>query len=112
MRTRSVAWGVLAIVALLAPPLPGDEPAAKTPAGAGQPAQNSAAQADESVEQLTERARKSVVVITQTGRDGRRVGLVVLTGEDDNPVCAGTGCFLGRGEGSGRACGSRLQVAG
>jgi regulator of sirC expression with transglutaminase-like and TPR domain len=75
MRTRSVAWGVLAIVALLAPPLPGDEPAAKTPAGAGQPAQNSAAQADESVEQLTERARKSVVVITQTGRDGRRVGL-------------------------------------
>ncbi len=58
-------------------PLPGDEPAAKapTPASAGKQTPNIAAQSNGSVEQLTERARKSVVVITQTGRDGKRVGL-------------------------------------
>ena len=78
MRRDFAAWALFAIVALLACTLRADEPAGKAAdaatADASQP-NAVAAPADASIEQLTERARKSVVVVTQSGRDGKREGL-------------------------------------
>lgn len=79
MRTRFLAPG-LAIATLWLGPLFGAEPAAG-PAAAAAPTKENAQEArpaepaTESVEQLTQRARQSVVVVTQSGRDGQRVGL-------------------------------------
>ena len=73
-------WPVLALAQQSAKPAP-PKPASRTPAAEQKPADAApkpaarAAHEDPSIEELTERVRESVVVITSSGRDGRREGM-------------------------------------